>query len=84
MTDEGAELEAWYYLAVCGQIVTFMAPFGALLSSHFHRQVLAAFIYVLDTVALVSALQSTKHKNYTVVSCQIYATFVFTPLLGYA
>ncbi len=34
-------------------IVVFFAPFGSFLSSHFHRQVLAALIYVLDTVALV-------------------------------
>ena len=54
MTDTGAELESWRFLAVCAPIVVFFAPFGSFLSSHFHRQVLAFLIYILDTVALVS------------------------------
>ena len=54
MTEGGVESEAWLYLAVCVPIVVFFAPFGSFLSSHFHRQVLASLIYILDTVALVS------------------------------
>ena len=54
MTDTGAEPEAWNYLAVVVPIVVFFGPFGSFVSSHFHRQVLAMFIYVLDTLALVS------------------------------
>ena len=54
MTDSGAEPEAWKFLAVCVPIVVFFAPFGSFLASHFHRQVLAALIYILDTIALVS------------------------------
>ena len=53
MTDTGAEPDSWKYLAVCVPIVVFFAPFGSFLSSHFHRQVLAALIYILDTIALV-------------------------------
>ena len=56
MTDTGCEPEAWNYLAVCVPIVVFFAPFGSFLSSHFHRQVLAALIYILDTIALVRIL----------------------------
>jgi len=55
MTDSGVEPEAWKYLAVCVPIVVFFAPFGSIVSSHFHRQVLAALIYVIDTVALITA-----------------------------
>ena len=55
MTETGVEPEAWNYLAVCVPIVVFFAPFGSIVSSHFHRQVLAALIYVIDTVALVTA-----------------------------
>ena len=55
MTDAGVEPDAWNYLAVCVPIVVFFAPFGSIVSSHFHRQVLAALIYVIDTVALVTA-----------------------------
>jgi hypothetical protein len=53
MTDTGAEPEAWNYLAVVVPIAVFSGPFGSLISSYLHRQVLAWFIYVLDTLALV-------------------------------
>ena len=53
LMDGDIEETAWTYFAVCVPIVVFFAPFGSFLSSHFHRQVLAALIYVLDTVALV-------------------------------
>eukprot|EP00095_Tigriopus_kingsejongensis_P010878 maker-scaffold86_size395752-snap-gene-1.13 protein:Tk10878 transcript:maker-scaffold86_size395752-snap-gene-1.13-mRNA-1 annotation:"Protein C15A11.4" len=55
MTETGVEPEAWKFLAVCVPIVVFFAPFGSFLSSHFHRQVLAFLIYILDTIALISA-----------------------------
>ena len=55
LQDFGVEPEAVKYLKVCVPIVVFFAPFGSILSSHFHRQVLATLIYVLDTVALVTA-----------------------------
>ena len=53
MTDTGAEPEAWQYLAVVVPIVVLFGPIGAFLSSYCHRQVLAAFVYILDTLALV-------------------------------
>ena len=54
MTDDGLEPEAWKYLAVVVPVVVSFGPIGAFLSSYCHRQVLASFIYVLDTAALVS------------------------------
>jgi len=47
--------DAWAYFTVCVPIVVFFAPVGSFLSSYFHRQVLAALIYILDTVALITA-----------------------------
>lgn len=41
---------------VCIPVVVIGAPLGAIVSSHCHRQVLAAAIYVLDTVQLIGAL----------------------------
>ena len=47
--------EAWQFLAVCIPIVVIGAPLGSVLGTHFHRQVLASMIYIIDTVALISA-----------------------------
>ena len=47
--------EAWQYLAVCVPVVVIGAPLGSVIGSHFHRLVLAALIYLLDTIALVTA-----------------------------
>lgn len=47
--------DAWEYLAVCVPVVVIGAPLGSVIGSHFHRQVLAALIYLLDTIALVTA-----------------------------
>ena len=58
----GAEEDAWSFLAVCVPIVVFFAPFGSFLASHFHRQVLAALIYILDSIALVRTTQRIKKK----------------------
>ena len=59
--DGNIDNAAWTYLAVCVPIVVFFAPFGSFLSSHFHRQVLAALIYILDTVALVRSFKDYLH-----------------------
>lgn len=55
MTETGVEEEAWGYLAVCVPVVVVFAPLGSIIASHFHRQVLAALVYLLDTIALVTA-----------------------------
>ncbi len=55
MTETGCEVEAWRYVACAMPVCATCAPFGAFLSSHFHRQVQAFMIYFLDTVALVSS-----------------------------
>ncbi|XP_013392663.1 uncharacterized protein LOC106160569, partial [Lingula anatina] len=51
----GVAIDCWQYVAVCVPVVIFGAPLGSVIGSHFHRLVLAALIYVLDTVALVAA-----------------------------
>ncbi|KAK3741467.1 hypothetical protein QZH41_002864 [Actinostola sp. cb2023] len=51
----GISTEAWEFAGVCVPIVVLGAPFGSVIGTHFHRLVLAALIYIIDTVALVSA-----------------------------
>jgi len=53
MTDTGCEQEAWKYLAVVVPISIMAGPIGSFVASFLHRQVLASFIYFLDTLALV-------------------------------
>ena len=47
--------QAWQYLAVSVQVVVIGAPLGSILGTHFHRQVLAALVYIVDIIALVGA-----------------------------
>ena len=56
---DGIEAESWKYAAVVVPIVITMSPVGALVSSYLHRQVLASFLDVLDTVAIVSTYLPT-------------------------
>ena len=53
MVMHDIDQDAYDYLAVTVPIVTIMAPVGATLASHFHRHVLAFFVYALDTAALI-------------------------------
>uniref|UniRef100_A0A915Q7V1 Sulfite exporter TauE/SafE family protein n=1 Tax=Setaria digitata TaxID=48799 RepID=A0A915Q7V1_9BILA len=48
--------ESWEYFAVCLPVVVIFAPIGSFIASYLHRLVLASFIYILETIALVSAL----------------------------
>ncbi|KAG7158924.1 uncharacterized protein LOC121878131 [Homarus americanus] len=47
--------ESWEYLLALVPIVTIGAPFGAIIGTHFHRLVLAACVYILNTLSLVGA-----------------------------
>jgi len=50
----GAEPEAWKYMSVAVPAACIAGPFGSMLASHCHRQVMAWAIYILDTAALVT------------------------------
>ncbi|KAL9960833.1 hypothetical protein ACROYT_G034338 [Oculina patagonica] len=52
---QAVSTEAYHYLAVCVPIVVLGAPLGSVIGTHFHRQILASFVYITDTVALISA-----------------------------
>ncbi len=52
----GVEDEAWKFFAVCIPVCVIGAPLGTLIGSYFHRLVLAACIYITDTVQLIGAL----------------------------
>ena len=47
--------EAFDFVWVCVPIVVIGAPLGSVIGTHFHRLVLAALIYIIDIVALISA-----------------------------
>jgi len=88
MMEGGAEEEAWKYTAVCVPIVVFCAPLGSLISSHFHRLVLASFVYITDSVAFVTALililmfPNGDPSRIIVVVCLVVFGFSFFGLLS--
>ncbi|KAK0395728.1 hypothetical protein QR680_001400 [Steinernema hermaphroditum] len=47
---------AWEYWSISVPVVVVCAPLGSLLASHFHRLTLAAFVYVLEVLAVVGYL----------------------------
>lgn len=78
-------IDSYYYLAVCAPIVVLGAPLGSVIGSHFHRQVLASFNYITDTVALISGFVIVKLDEILIgVSIGIILFgFVFFALLCY-
>ena len=55
MSEPPISEDAWQFLAVCVPVVVLGAPLGSVLGSHFHRQVLACLVYIIDVTALVGA-----------------------------
>ena len=51
----GIASDAWGFLLVCLPVVVIGAPLGSFCGSHFHRLVLAAFVYATDTIQLIGA-----------------------------
>eukprot|EP00096_Caligus_rogercresseyi_P007826 TRINITY_DN25920_c0_g1_i1.p1 TRINITY_DN25920_c0_g1~~TRINITY_DN25920_c0_g1_i1.p1 ORF type:complete len:393 (+),score=47.24 TRINITY_DN25920_c0_g1_i1:118-1296(+) len=84
ISEDGIEEAAWEYVAVCVPIVVICAPFGSFLSSHFHRQVLAFLIYILDTVALITAfiVIPINWQRGVLSACLIFGGFVFFFILS--
>uniref|UniRef100_A0A915D6P6 Magnesium transporter n=1 Tax=Ditylenchus dipsaci TaxID=166011 RepID=A0A915D6P6_9BILA len=69
---------AWEYFAVSVPVVVICAPLGSLLGSHFHRLVLAGFIYVLEIAAVVGFLCTRPDPILVVVGIIIVCvSFVF-------
>merc|ERR1719210_224827 len=70
------------YGSVC-RLLFFGAPFGSVIGSHFHRLVLASFVYVTDTVQLIGALvivqpwTTTKTKTPLVLSITSFLILLF-------
>ena len=84
--QQAVSADAYYYVAVCVPIVVLGAPLGSVIGTHFHRQVLAGLIYVLDTVALVGAyaiVPLTKALIGTSVGIIAFG-FIFFGLITYA
>ena len=85
----GVSQEAWEFTAVCVPVVVLCAPLGSMIASHFHRLVLAYFVYITDTVALVSALclipmyPNKDPIRIIVVACLLAGGFSFFGLLSW-
>jgi hypothetical protein len=53
---QSVDYEVYQLWLCCVPVVVVGAPLGAIMSSHFHRFVLAGLIYFLDTAQLIGAL----------------------------
>ncbi|PFX18919.1 hypothetical protein AWC38_SpisGene16693 [Stylophora pistillata] len=84
--QQAVSAEAYYYLAVCVPIVVLGAPVGSVIGRHFHRQVLASFNYISDTVALISAFLIVPLSKALILAsvCIIAFGFFFFGLIAYA
>jgi uncharacterized membrane protein YfcA len=81
----GVAPESWEFLAVCVPVVVFGAPFGSVLGSYCHRLVLAAFVYVTDTVQIIAAYVIVNNNGdldnellITGVLCIVFGAIFFT------
>uniref|UniRef100_A0A914ZMR9 Membrane transporter protein n=2 Tax=Parascaris univalens TaxID=6257 RepID=A0A914ZMR9_PARUN len=62
---------AWEYFEVSVPVVVIFAPLGSLIGSHFHRLVLASFVYLLETVALIGFLFTRPPVSLVIVGVAI-------------
>ncbi|KAK6018729.1 hypothetical protein OSTOST_15662 [Ostertagia ostertagi] len=66
------------YLKVSIPVGVTLAPFGSFLGSHFHRQVLACFIYVLECLSVIGFLLTRPDVTLICVGIAIiFAGFIF-------
>lgn len=84
--QQGVSTEAYEFLAVCAPIVVLGAPLGSVVGTHFHRLVLASFVYITDTVACITAWVIVPLNNMLIgVSIAIIVLgFSFFGLITYA
>ena len=76
----GVELEAWEFISVTAPIATIFAPFGSLIGTHFHRQVLAGSLYIVSVASLIGAFIVVKQTialgclsaGVMLISCTIF------------
>ncbi|KAJ1365918.1 hypothetical protein KIN20_026393 [Parelaphostrongylus tenuis] len=59
------------YLKVSVPAAVVMAPFGSFIGSHFHRQVLAGLVYVLEALSIVGFLITQPPWHLIVISAVI-------------
>ncbi|VDN02523.1 unnamed protein product [Thelazia callipaeda] len=73
---------AWQYFQVSVPVVVICAPLGSLIASHFHRLVLASFVYILEILALIGFL-ITRPPVYLILwtAAIILFSFIFFVIL---
>ncbi|KAK0396171.1 hypothetical protein QR680_001605 [Steinernema hermaphroditum] len=59
--EEDIDQLAWDTLKVCAPVVVTFAPLGSFLGSHFHRLIMAAFIYLIEIMSLAGFLFTKPH-----------------------
>ncbi|CAJ0598906.1 unnamed protein product [Cylicocyclus nassatus] len=70
------------YIKCSVPVAVTLAPLGSFLGSHFHRKVLATFIYILETLAVIGFLFTRPPPQLVLIgACIIAVGFVFFTLI---
>ncbi|KAK5970369.1 hypothetical protein GCK32_016879, partial [Trichostrongylus colubriformis] len=73
------------YIKITIPVAVTLAPLGSFLGSHFHRKVLATFIYVLETLAVIGFLITKPPIKLVMIgACIILFGFVFFSFISRA
>uniref|UniRef100_A0A7E4VWZ9 Sulfite exporter TauE/SafE family protein n=1 Tax=Panagrellus redivivus TaxID=6233 RepID=A0A7E4VWZ9_PANRE len=61
----------WMHFSTSVPVVVLCAPLGSLLASHFHRLVLASFVYILEALALIGFLATRPDLHLVLIGAGI-------------
>ncbi|PIO62555.1 hypothetical protein TELCIR_15882 [Teladorsagia circumcincta] len=83
--EDGVSPLALDYIKITIPVAVTLAPLGSFLGSHFHRKVLATFIYVLESLAVIGFLITKPTTELIVVgACIILFGFFFFSFISRA
>lgn len=74
---------AWDYFKIASPVASAFASLGSFVGSHFHRQLLASLVYILETLAVIGFLIT--RPAWTLISCGAFIIlfgYVFFSLLS--
>ena len=76
---------AWCSFAISVPVSSITGPVGSFCGSHLHRQIVAAFVYVLELIALIGfLLNKPSWQLIAIGGCIIFGGFIFFSIVSKA